>query len=305
MIKNLEEIRELACNIPTKTVAVAVAQDAEVLMAVEAARSMSLAEAILVGDAEQIQTIAEKNGISLESYTVVNESDKAKACLLAAWLVRDGYADFLMKGLVDTSLVLKAVLNKESQLRGSGLMSHVAVFEMPGFDRLLFLSDSAMSIAPSLQDKVSILRNAVAVAHALDYNCPKVAALCAVEKVNPKMPCTEDAAQLAEMNQRGEISGCLVGGPLALDNAISLAAAQHKGISNPVAGQADILLVPDIEAGNLLNKAMEHFAGGKKAGVIMGAKVPIVLVSRASSAEAKAYSIALAAVIASNKESGS
>lgn len=185
-----------------------------------------------------------------------------------------------MKGFVDTSVMLKAVLNKELGLRGTGLISHVGILKVSGFDRLFFVSDSAMTIAPDLKAKADIIRNAVKVARAFGLDQPKVAVLCAVEKVNEKMPATVDAQTLTEMNERGEITGCLVKGPLQLDNAVSPEAARHKGITHPVAGNADILITPDIQAGNILNKSMEYFARADKAGVIMGAKKPIILTSR-------------------------
>lgn len=217
----------------------------------------------------------------------------------AAELVRDKKADVLMKGMVDTGLIMRAVLDKENNLRKSPVISHVAVMQVPGFDRLFYVTDSAMNIAPTLEQKAAILKNAVEVAHALENEMPRAAVLCAVEKVNPKMPCTLDAKELARQNKQGDIPGCLVDGPLALDNAVSIEAAKHKGVDSPVAGRADILLVPDIEAGNMLNKAMEYFAGADKAGVMMGAKVPIILTSRAASPQSKLYSIALGVLIAS------
>ena len=184
---------------------------------------------------------------------------------------------------------MRAVLDKENNLRKSPVISHVAVMQVPGFDRLFYVTDSAMNIAPTLEQKAAILKNAVEVAHALENEMPRAAVLCAVEKVNPKMPCTLDAKELARQNKQGDIPGCLVDGPLALDNAVSIEAAKHKGVDSPVAGRA----------GNMLNKAMEYFAGADKAGVMMGAKVPIILTSRAASPQSKLYSIALGVLIAS------
>lgn len=284
--------------------AVAVAQDDDVLTAVSAAAGKGIIRPILVGDREKILAIAGEIGIDVSAYEIIDEPDKEKACMAAAGLVRDGRATLMMKGFVDTSYVMKAVLNKENNLKQSGMITHVAVMEVPGFDRLFYVTDSAMTIAPSLEDKAAIIRNAVRIGHALGNSCPKVAALCAVEKVNEKMPCTLDARELTEMNRRGELTGCVVSGPLAMDNAVSPAAAKHKGIDDPVAGSADVLLVPDIEAGNILNKSMEYFANARKASVMVGAKVPIVLTSRASSAESKTYSIALGALIASSERGG-
>lgn len=304
MLRTLEEMLSRARCMAPCTMAVAAAQDRDVLTAVCAAVRQGLIKPLLVGDKDKILNIAQENGIAVNSDEIIDEPDKEAACMRAAALVRDKEADLMMKGFADTALVMKAVLKKENNLKGTGQISHVLVVEIPGFDRLFYITDSAMNIAPTLEQKVSILRNAVTVAHALGNELPKAAVLCAVEKVNPRMPCTLDAEALTEMCRRGEISGCLVDGPLALDNAVSPEAAGHKGIQGPVAGSADILLVPDIEAGNLLNKSIEYFAKAKKAGVIMGAKVPVVLTSRATSPESKMYSIALGVLIAAKFREG-
>ena len=304
MLRTLEEVLAAAKRTGVCTMAVAVAQDEDVLAAVYKAVEAGIVKPILVGDKAEILKIAGKAGIPVTEESILDETDKAEACQKAALLIKEGKADLVMKGFVDTSVVMKAILNKENDLKKSSQISHVLALEVAGFDRLFYVTDSAMNIAPTLEQKVAILENAVEVAHALGNAEPKVAALCAVEKVNQKMPCTLDAAELKERNQRGEITGCVVDGPLALDNAVSVHAAEHKGISGPVAGHADILLVPDIEAGNMLNKAMEYFGHAKKAGVMMGAKIPIVLTSRASSAESKMSSIAMGVLVASKtKES--
>ena len=302
MLRTLEEVLAAAKQSEPRTIAVAAAQDKDVLTAVYAAVREGIVRPLLVGDKAQILRIAEEAQLPVLQEHIVDEPDKAAACQKAAALARDHKADLLMKGFVDTSLVMKAVLNHENDLKKSGTISHVAVMEVPGFDRLFYVTDSAMNIAPSLEQKAAILENAVETAHALGNDEPKAAVLCAVEKVNPKMECTLDAQELTARNRRGEIRGCVVDGPLALDNAVSPEAAKHKGIDSPVAGYADILLVPDIEAGNMLNKSMEHFAHAKKAGVMMGAKVPIVLTSRATSAQSKMYSIALGVLIASKQK---
>ncbi len=283
MITSLESLRTPSTNGKRSLLAVAVAQDAEVLLAVDGAYNLGIAGAILVGNEEEIRSIAEKLSIDLSKYTIVDEQDKVEACRKAVKLVRDGEADVVMKGLVDTSIILKAVLDKEIGLRESPVLSHVALFEVPGYDRLFYLTDAAMNIAPDLEAKKHILRNAVKVAHALGNENPIACALCAVEKVNPKMQATLDAAALVEANQAGEIGGCTVIGPLALDNAISAEAAKHKGITDPNAGKADILLVPAIEVGNVFYKSMVFMARAKNAGMIVGAKAPIVLTSRADS----------------------
>ena len=205
----------------------------------------------------------------------------------------------VMKGLVDTSIILKAVLNKEVGLRCGKILSQVSILDIPSYDRLILLTDPAMNISPDLNAKKQIIENAVEVAKSMDIEMPKVACICAKEKVNPKMPDTVEAKELEDMCKNGEIKDCIVGGPLALDNAISIEAAKHKGIDNPVAGKADILLMPDIKAGNVLYKSVVFFAKGDTAGIVMGAKVPIVLTSRADSDIAKLNSIALGVLVAS------
>lgn len=302
MIRSLEQLRISGENTPASRLAVAVAQDEEVLLAVDKAHRLGIATAVLVGDEEQIGAIAARLNIDLSDYQIVHETDKVEACRRAVKLVRDGQADVVMKGIVDTAIILKAVLDKQIGLRDSPVLSHVAVFEVPGFDRLFYLSDAAMNIAPDLEAKKHILKNTVKVAHALGNDNPIAACLCAVEKVNPKMQATLDAAALVEANKAGEIGGCTVIGPLALDNAISPEAAHHKGITDPNAGHADILLVPAIEVGNVFYKSMVFMAKAKNAGVIVGAKAPIVLTSRADSDETKLNSIALALKIAAANE---
>ena len=298
MIRSLETLRTSLGEQGRSKIAVAVAQDAEVLLAVDAAAKLGIATAILVGEESEIRAIASELNIDLTNYEILHEADKNEACRKAVKLVRDQVADVVMKGIVDTSVILKAVLDKEIGLRQSPVLSHVAVFEVPGYDRLFYLTDAAMNIAPDAETKKHILKNAVQVAHALGNENPIAACLCAVEKVNPKMQATLDAAALVEANQNGEIEGCTVIGPLALDNAISVEAAHHKGITDPNAGHADILLVPAIEVGNVFYKSMVFMARAKNAGVIVGAKAPVVLTSRADSDETKLNSIALALQIA-------
>lgn len=281
-----------------KTISVACSQDKEVLIAVDMAKKEGIANAILVGDIEKTNTIANELNIDLSGYDLIDEKDLTQASLKAVSLVSEGKADMVMKGLVDTSIILKAVLDKEVGLRTGKVLSHVAVFDVNGYDRLFFITDAAMNLAPDLQTKKQIIENACIVAHALDIEEPKVAAICAKEKVNPKMPDTVDAKELEDMCKNGEIKGCIVGGPFALDNAVSEEAAKHKGMDNPIAGKADILLAPDIEAGNILYKSLVFFAESKNAGVIVGAKAPIILTSRADSEETKLNSIALGVLMA-------
>ena len=298
MIKTFKEIIETAKAKGPKTIAVAVAQDPEVLSAVNAAKKLGIAEAILVGDREEIIKASEECGIDIGTYEVIDIKDKNEASRKAVEMVSGGKAHIVMKGIVDTAIVLKAVLDENIGLRTGNVLSHVAVFEVPGYDRLFYVTDPAMILAPNLIQKKQIIENVVQVANALGNYNPKVAVLAAVEKVNPKMQATLDAAELVKMNESGELKGCVVGGPFALDNAISVEAARHKGVTHPVAGLADVLLVPFIEVGNVLYKSMVYYAGSKVAGVLVGAKAPVVMTSRADSDEAKLNSIAIAVLMA-------
>jgi len=298
MIRTFEEIlNKVKCG-ERKKIAVAVAQDEPVLEAVRDAKNMGLADAVLVGDKEKIQEIANTLGINLDDFEVIDEKDNAKAAMKAVELVSTKKADMLMKGLIDTATFLRAVLDKEKGLRTGRVLSHVAVFEVPALQRILLVTDAAMNIAPDLNTKKQILENAVKVAHAIGIEVPKVAPVCAVEVVNPDMQPTLDAAALSKMNDRGQIKGCIVDGPLAIDNALSEEAAKHKGIKSPVAGHADIILVPNIETGNVMYKTLTYTANAKNGGILVGAAAPVILTSRADSNESKLYSIALACLVA-------
>lgn len=301
MVKNFEEVLKKAKALSLKTVAVAAAEDEPVLQAIMEAKKQGIANAILVGNEEEIKKIADSIGMDLSEYEVINEESPAKAALKAVELVSSGRANMVMKGLVDTANFLRGVLNKEVGLRSGKLMSHVAVFEVPGYDRLIFVTDAAFNMYPDLNAKVDILNNSVNVAHAIGVECPKVAPICAVEVVNPSMPPTVDADALSKMNENGEIKGCIVSGPLALDNALSMEAAAHKKISGPVAGQADIMLLPNIEAGNVMYKTLTYTTNSKNGGLLVGTTAPVILTSRADSFETKVHSIALAALVAESK----
>ncbi|MBR2156079.1 MAG: phosphate butyryltransferase [Clostridia bacterium] len=297
MIHSFQELVDSVKN-ANRRIAVAVAQDAEVLIAVRKAADLGIVKPVLVGEEAAIKSIAAEINVSLDGMEIIDEADKIEACRKAVKLVHDGDADVVMKGIVDTSVILKAVLDKDIGLRESPVLSHVALFGVDGFDRLLYITDAAMCIAPDVEQKAHIIGNAVKVAHALGNENPIVTCLCAVEKVNPKMQATLDAAELVERNKRGEIAGCTVCGPLALDNAVSVEAAKHKGITDPNAGKADILLVPYIEAGNIFYKSLTYMAKAQNAGMIVGAKAPVVVTSRADSDETKLNSIALAIAVA-------
>ena len=297
-MKSFSEIINIAKERGPKVISVACAQDSDVLTAVTKAKAAGVADAILVGDKDQIEAIAVDHQLDLAGLEIIDIKDPAEASLKAVELVSSGKAHMVMKGMVDTSVILKAVLNKEVGLRTGNVLSHVAAFEVKGFDRLFLVTDAAMNIAPDLQTKKQIIENAVVVAKALDIEEPKVAVICAKEKANEAMPDTMDAAALAEMNEKGEITGCIVGGPFAIDNAVSVEAAKHKGINHPVAGYADVLVAPDIEGGNILYKTLGFMAFAQSAAVILGAKAPIVLTSRADSDESKLNSIALGVLCA-------
>ncbi|CAM3798798.1 phosphate butyryltransferase [Mesobacillus zeae] len=293
----LESLIEKATQMRKKKVAVAAAEDAEVLEAAASAAEKGMAEFQLYGDESEISRILKENHPELSEgnrMKIIHTDTKAKAAEEAVKAVRSKEAEVLMKGNIPTAALLKAVLNKEYGLRTGNVLSHAAVFEVPGFDRLIIVTDAAMNINPDLQQKAQIIQNTVGVAKAAGISNPKVAPLAAVEVINPAMQATLDAAALTQMNRRGQIKGCIVDGPLALDNAVSALAAEHKGVEGDVAGAADILLVPDIEAGNILYKSLMYFAGAKVGAVIAGASAPIVLTSRADSAESKVTSLALA-----------
>ncbi len=283
--------------------AVVACQDEEVLEAVIESHKLGITDPILIGDKEKTYKIAEEKGYDLSSFTIIDEKDLEKAAEKGVKMVSEGQADFIMKGLVDTSILLKAVLNKEWGLRTDSLLSHVMVYEVDTYDKLIYLTDGGMNLNPSLEDKVKIIENAGLVAKSLGNKEVKVACLAAKEKVDPKMPATIDAGELKDKYTRGEFSqGIIVDGPMALDLAISKESAAIKGYVSDVAGQADVLLVPNIEMGNGIGKSITYFAKGQSAGIVMGAKVPIVLVSRADDHKAKLYSIALGSFVASFKK---
>ena len=296
-MKTIADILAAARTAGRKRIAVAAAQEASALEAALDARAAGIAEPILIGDLDAIRAIAAGLGADLTGLRMIEEKDYTKAAAAAVALVRSGEADVLMKGVLDTAILLKAALNKEVGLNAGRLTSHVAVIESPHYHKLFIVTDAAINIAPDLQGKLDIVANAAAVSRAIGVETPKVAMLAAVEKVNPeKMPCTADAALIAQMNRRGQVKGCVVDGPLALDNAISAESARIKKIVSDVAGDADVLVVPDIEAGNVLYKALLDLGGAKGAGIVAGAAKPIVLTSRADSRETKLASIALAAL---------
>jgi phosphate butyryltransferase len=266
-IRTLGALLEYAKEVGPKKISVACAEDAEVMEAVENARKAGVAEAFLVGNADKIKEVADKLGIDLANYEIVDEKGGEAA----------------------------------AALRTGKTLSHVYIHEIMGYDRIFFISDPAFNMYPDLKIKIDIIKNVVELAHAFGVSCPKVAALAAVEVVNPDMPPTMDAALLTQMSRRGQIKGCIIDGPLALDNAVSPESAHHKGIKSDVAGYADILHVPNIESGNMLAKAIVYFSENKTAGIVLGAAAPVVLTSRADSAETKLLSIASAVALAAHQ----
>ena len=298
-MRTFGELKAYAKSLKPKTIAVACAHDEDVMVAVENARKEGVISAILIGDQDKIKEIAAEHQIDLSFYQVIDNKDNTEASNMAAKMVSDKQADILMKGMVDTFIILKAVLNKELDLRTGRTISHCAVFEVPHYDRLIYVTDAAMNLAPDLEKKIQIIENTVNLAHALGNEMPKVGVICAKEKVDPKMQATIDAGELQEMNDRGEFKDCIVGGPFALDNAVSVESAHHKGMTNPIAGKCDILLTHTIEMGNALYKAIAYFQPESHlAGILLGAKVPIVLTSRSDSEETKFNSILLSVLYA-------
>lgn len=299
MTKSFDDLLSKVNDCSTKKLAVAVAQDKAVLEAVKVAKERKIADAILVGDEDEIKKIGAELGMDMSQYRIVDEKDVVEASLKAVKLVHDGEADMYMKGLLPTGTFLKSVLNKEVGLRTGKPLSHVCVFEIPGIDRLLFLTDVAFMPYPTLDDKKCMIDYTVEVANACGVENPKVAVLAALETVNEKMPCTLDAAELTKLNDEGEIEGCVIDGPLSMDIALYKEAAEEKGaLDRKVAGDADILVFPDIHAGNLVYKTIVHMVPCKNGNILTGTKAPVILTSRSDTVDVKVNSIALAAVVA-------
>ena len=295
-MKSLNAILDLAKRIGPKKVAIARAEDEEVLIALKRAKEEKIMEGILIGTKEKICSLAKEIGLNLKDFEIIDEPDGYKASLLCCELIHQNKADVMMKGSVDTGTFMKAILDKEKGLLEGRLLSHVAIFEIPDYPKLLLLTDAAINIAPDFREKAEIIENATGVAHSLGIETPLVACVAAMEKINFKMPATVDAAILSMMSKRGQINGAVVDGPFGLDNAVSLESAQIKGVKSPVAGRADIILVPDIECGNAIYKTLIEFAKAKCAAIVVGTRAPVVLTSRADSGQTKFISIALGVV---------
>lgn len=303
MINKLENILHKLNGDKKVILSVAAAHDEEVLLAIKSAVENHIIIPILIGKENEIRRISKDINFDLNEIKIIQKDTIEECAETAVKLVSSKEADFVMKGLLDTSVILKAVLNKEWGLRTDSLLSHVMVYEIPSYDKLLVTTDGGMNIAPDYNQKVKILKNAIEATKPLELREIKVACLAAKEKVNPKMQATVDARALQEACERGELGkGVVVEGPLAFDLAISKEAAKTKSFESKVAGETDIMLMPTIEVGNGIGKALTYFAGAKSAGIIMGAKAPIVLVSRADSHESKLYSIAYGALIAGHSK---
>ncbi len=292
MLKSFLEIEKQVKDEKKRTIAVAMAEDSDILIALERARSKGLAKAILTGEKRKILSILSENEIDDKEYVIIDSTGERDSITEAVSLVRQGKAQVLMKGLCSTSFFLKGLLDKENGLRSGKIISHLALFESPNYHKLLMMSDAAMNIAPDISEKICIVENALNAAHKIGYHNPKVAIISAVEKVNPTgIPSSADAAIIAKMAERGQIKGGIIDGPLALDNALSLQSCEIKGLKTPVGGEADICIVPNTETGNVFYKLLTVLGNAKVAGIIVGAKSPVVLTSRADSEESKYLSI--------------
>jgi phosphate butyryltransferase len=299
MFKNLDELVQAALSKGPVPIAVAAAHDPDVIEAMKQARELKLADGIFVGNSEKILALAQKVGLEIPAERIIHEADESMAARKAIALVREGKARLLMKGKINTAALIRAVLDKDAGLRTGRLLSQVIVFQVPGFSRLMIMTDAAINIAPTLEEKSEICRNAIEVARALGIENPNLAALCALEFVNPEMPATVDAAGLTLMNRRGQLRGAYVEGPVALDVPLSKFAADRKAIISPLVENTSIFVAPDIEAANILYRAILYFAKGESGGVVMGARVPLILLSRAETPETKIRSIAIGILVVS------
>jgi phosphate butyryltransferase len=296
-IRTFAQLLEGALQRGPKRVAIVGAGQRETLHAVRLARGLGLAHCILIDDPRRLAFIAEEQGINLEGMDIVREANMVEAAYKAVAMIHAEEADLVMNGRALPVELMRAALDGERGLRIGKVISDVSIFEIPDFDRLIFVSDVAIVVSPTLAQKVAIVQNAIDTAIELGIEEPKVAILASTEMVNPEMPANMDAANLSKMSERGQIRGGIVDGPLAMDNAISIKAAEMKGITSKVAGRADILITPDVESGNILAKAIAYFARGHMAGVVVGAKCPIVMPSRSDPPEQKMLSLALGVYI--------
>lgn len=293
MIQKLEQLEMLIMDKPKGRIVIVAAHDDNVLASIKEVYEKGYVEPILIGDKEKIYNIAEDVGLDISKMTIIKELDDTQAAKIAVNMINNKEADILMKGYLHTAELLKVVLDKENGLRTKNVISHVSVFEVETYGKLLMVTDAGINIKPDLKQKAEIIQNAVNVAIKIGIDKPKVAVLSAIEMVNSSMQSTIDAAALSKMAQRGQIVNCFVDGPLGMDNAINLEAAKHKKIESEVAGDADILMAPDIDSANILVKAITFLYNSKTCSVLTGTKVPIVVTSRADNSSAKYYSIIL------------
>jgi len=297
-ISTFDEMVSEACRAGPVRIAVAGAHDPEVLQAVAQAQREGMVQATLVGDWPAIEAYAAQKGVDLGGATLFHEPDSVQAAQHVVELVRQGQADVVVKGQIKTAALLGVALNRQSGIRGQGLLTHVGIFELPGIQRLVYLSDSGVVVYPDVYQKLEIINNVVRVAHLFGLPNPRVAILAASERVHPKSQASMDALALAKMAEQGWVEGAVVDGPLALDLAISSRVKVLAESQSPVAGQADILIVPNVEAGNIVAKGLQYFAHARMAGLVVGARVPIIISSRADSAETRYLSLAMAAILA-------
>lgn len=297
MLENLSQLLKLVKLNKKRTIAVVAAEDEDIIEVVNRAYNMDIADFILIGDKDEILRIASEDHVSLEMHEIIHEPDHKLAAERAVQLVKERKADALMKGLLHTSTFLKAILNKEKGLNLGRLISQISVLDKEDGKGLQMVTDCAMAIQPNLDEKKQIIENAIEFAHKIGYECPKVAILSALEVVNPAISDTMDAAILSKMAERGQIKGAIIDGPLALDNAISREAAERKGIKSPVAGQADIIVVPNLQVGNVLHKSLTYYAHKDIAAAVVGAGAPIIMTSRTDSIQNKLLTMALSCYI--------
>lgn len=293
MFQTYDEMLVMARRYAPMKIAVAGAQEDTVLAALKQAEEQGFAESILVGDKEKIEALALQVGYDLKGKEIVDVPDPAESALEAVKMVSSGRADILMKGILQTSTILKAVLDRQYGLRASSVISHLFLIRLEGYHKFLSLTDGGINIAPSLDEQKAIMENAISFYHLMGLEKPKIAVLASLETLNEKVPATLSAALLAKMGERGQIRGAVIDGPLAFDNAVSAESVREKNIVTPVGGDADVLLVPHMDMGNGLFKGLVYFGKGVPAAVVLGTRRPVIVTSRADSARCKFLSIAL------------
>jgi phosphate butyryltransferase len=297
-ITNFTELIEAAQTVGPKHIAIAAAHDPTVLTSAEELQKLGITIAHLIGDKPAIEGLAQEHHLDLSGMTIVHEPDAGRAAQHAVAMARAGQADVVIKGQLKTPQILGAALNRDRGIRERELLTHVGLFEVPGFDRIIYMSDSGVILSPTIEQKVGIIQNVVEVAHKFGLERPRVAILSATEVVNPRVPNSIEALALARMAEQGWVEEAIVDGPMTLDVALSSEAACIKGVDSPVAGKADVLIVPGVVAGNTAAKAIQYLAGGRMAGLVVGAKVPIIINSRADTADTRLLSTAMAVVLA-------